>query len=429
MANFTILEPMSTGDVIDRSVRIYRRNFASLISIAAMPSFIGYLATTFFLFGYSKLILATTDTDNPEISPVSFLMIAIGGILYPVWLFVLLLTISGMSRVIGDHIMLNEPITFKKCFGATRKRMGDIFLMGLLGLVIMFVVTFVIYFLMIIIAFLVIMLAAVTASAQLPPWLVGTVIGIVTLVAIGAAIFLVLFMISRIVFLPQIVMIEGQTAGNALSRAMELGKGNWFRIGGIVLFTYFVSLSVLSALTLPVLAGLYSMGVLSAEFMVSPTWNIIYTSFNQLANLLCLPIWIISYTLLYFDSRVRKEAYDLELLAREINPGFQWQPPRQTTVMGYQVPYGNNAGRQYVQTSPLGLGGWQPGPLNPVREPLTSGSTIPPVSVHPGAQVIADVQAVETPETPATETRACNQCQTPFEADAKFCMRCGATVS
>jgi hypothetical protein len=434
MANFTILEPMSTGDVIDRAVRIYRRNFVPLLSIAAMPSLIGYLATTFFWFGYSKMLLSATETDVPEISPFSFLMMAIGGILYPFWLFAMLLTVSGMSRVIGDHIMLDEPITFRKCFAAARKRLGDIFLMGLLSLVILFVVSILLYIIFFIVIIVAVLLAGVTASANLPPWLVGTVTGIAVLVAIGLGIAAALIIVARVVFLPQIVMIEGLTAGSSIGRAMDLGKGNWYRVGGIVLFTYFVSLSLLSALTLPVLAALYFTNVLTAEFMVSPTWNILYASFNQLANLLCLPIWIISYTLLYFDSRVRKEAYDLELLAREVNPGFYWQPQRQTMVMGYQVPYAANAGRQYVQTSPLGLAGWRPPPDNsgnaiPNNKPTPT--VLPVQSARPplAGQPVVPSQGDEIPEPGANSIASCKQCLTPFEPEARFCMRCGAVVT
>jgi ribosomal protein L40E len=433
MANFTILEPMSTGDVIDRAVRIYRRNFVPLMSIAAMPSLIGYLANTFMWYGYSKMLLVAAESNGPQISPFALLMMAIGGLFYPFWLFAMLITVSGLSRIIGDHIMLDEPITFRNCFTAARKRLGDIFLMGLLSLVIMIVVTVIIYVIFIIIVVIAVLLASVIASAQLPPWLVGTVTGIVVLLAIGAAIAAALIIISRVVFLPQIVMIEGQSAGSAIGRAMDLGKGNWYRVGGIVLFTYFVSFSILSALTLPVLAGLYFTNILTAEFMVSPTWNILYTSFNQLVNLLCLPIWIISYTLLYFDSRVRKEAYDLELLAREVNPGFYWQPQRQGMVMGYQVPYANQAGRQYVQTSPLGLAGWQPPQRNsdnvaadnppvpnmPVRQSMPQPVMQPPVVVPPGA---------DTAEQKVNSSSICNQCQAPLEPEARFCMRCGAAA-
>jgi hypothetical protein len=380
----------------------------------------------------------------------------------------MLMTVSGMARVIGDHIMLDEPITFRKCFVAARKRLGDIFLMGLLGIAILFVVYLIVSIIFIIVIFIAALLVGITASSGLPPWLIGTVTGIAALLLIGLGIAAALYVIARVIFLPQVVMIEGQTAGMSLGRAMELGKGNWYRVGGIVLFTYFVSLSLLSALTLPVLAGLYFVGVLTPEFMVSPTWNILYTSFTQLSNLLCLPIWIISYTLLYFDSRVRKEAYDLELLAREVNPGFYWQPQRQTMVMGYQVPYATNAGREFVQTSPLGLAGWRPNQAH-------SGNTVdnnPPVATAPAVQqnplpmppqansqqsandeliqkfgnAAVQDDSQETMKLPIDEqpvvippgldaikeagdsTTSCERCNAALEPDARFCMRCGAAA-
>jgi hypothetical protein len=425
MANFTILEPMSTGDVIDRSVRIYRRNFVPLLSMVAVPSFIGYIAATSFWFGYSRMLLGGAEPGVPEASPLAMLMLGFGMILYPLWGFTLLITVSGMTRVIGDHLMLGETITFRKCFAAARKRLGDIFLMGLLGLVLSLVIYMIMSVIFLIVIFVAAALIGVTASSGLPTWLVVGLTSILALVAIALGIVAALFVIARVVFLPQVLMIEGRTAGVSLGRAMELGKGNWYRVGGIVLFTYFVSLSMLAAFTLPVMAALYFADILTPEFLVSPTWNIIYTSFSQLANLLCLPIWIISYTLLYFDSRVRKEAYDLELLAREVNPGFYWQPPGRTLVMGYQVPQLNFGGRQFVQTSPLGLAGWRPPPAPPADVAQSRSATILRSPVHEDSQS-TNTQTQDEQMMTDHFDRYCYQCGTQLEPQAGFCMRCGA---
>ena len=64
MAKFTILEPMSAGDMIDRSVRLYRRNFAPLLSIVAIPSLAGYLASTMIWFGYSRLVIGNIQSGG-----------------------------------------------------------------------------------------------------------------------------------------------------------------------------------------------------------------------------------------------------------------------------------------------------------------------------------------------------------------------------
>jgi hypothetical protein len=155
-----------------------------------------------------------------------------------------------------------------------------------------------------------------------------------------------------------------------------------------------VELSLLAALTLPVMAILYLTGVMDAEFLVSPAWNVFYAAFGQISNLLTLPIWIISFTLLYFDSRVRKEAYDIELLAREVSPGFTWQPVVQPAPFGYQMPV-MATGRTYVQTSPLGLAGYVP-------------------SLQP------------TGSTAEVDTPVCSRCGSELLVGAGFCVRCGA---
>ena len=182
------------------------------------------------------------------------------------------------------------------------------------------------------------LIVGVIAAAKLPQWLATTTLVVLVLTAVALSLLVISVVVARVVFLPQIVMIEGQPAGNALGRAIRLGKGNWYRVAAIALFTYFVSTSLLAALTLPVLTGFYFSGLLTPEFFVGPTWSILYTSFGQISNLLSLPIWIVSFTLLYFDSRVRKEAYDLDLIAREINPGFMRQPTIQPSAFGYPMP-------------------------------------------------------------------------------------------
>ena len=47
---------------------------------------------------------------------------------------------------------------------------------------------------------------------------------VLIIVAVGLALFLIMLVIARVVFFPQIVMIEGESAGNALGRAIRLAE-------------------------------------------------------------------------------------------------------------------------------------------------------------------------------------------------------------
>ena len=189
---------------------------------------------------------------------------------------------------------------------------------------------------------------------------------------------------------------------------------------------------MLAAFALPVLAGLYLSGMLSAEFFASPTWSVLYTSFGQLSNLLSLPIWIVSFTLLYFDSRVRKEAYDLDLIAREINPGFYWEPPARPGPFGYQVSTSPASNRSPVQTSPLGLAGYNPRP-----EPGSASTAGPQPNV---ADRSPDEFHVEDPNrgsesgevttvSEQTRSQTCGTCGAVLLPEASFCMNCGSLTS
>lgn len=461
MANVTILDQMSTGDVIDRSVRLYRRNFTPLVLIVSVPTLIGYFASVTFLVGYTQLI---GNVENPTTNPTSgsaLVMIMLGTLSYPVWFFVLLFTVSGLSRVVGDHIMLGEPITFRRCFSAAKKRFGDIFLMYLLSIVAFVVLYFVFVVIVLAAALIIGLMAGVVSAAQMPPWVVGTIVTIISLIILAAGIFLVLYVLARIVFMPQIIMIEGYKAGHAIGRAIKLGSSNWSRVGAIILFVYFVSLSLLAAFMVPISLTLYVFDVFSAEFLTSPIWNVISTSFSQVSNLLVLPLWVISFTLLYFDNRVRKEGYDLELLAREVSPGFFWQQGQQTSPPAFQYPPNMVPPRTAVQTGPLGLAGYEILPRDSVTTQVASsvlpegqgteatggfeqsstssineGNGFPtpsnPIDNSAPADAGADVLNADSyspNEADQLEVKkTCSSCGRELPPRARFCIICGATV-
>src|SRR2546423_12150184 len=93
---FTILEPMSTGDVIDRAVRLYRRNFGSLIAIVAVPTLIGYVISLMFWYGYSNVVLNAATPGRLPADSVLIMMIGMAGMAG--WGGILLLAGRGLGR-------------------------------------------------------------------------------------------------------------------------------------------------------------------------------------------------------------------------------------------------------------------------------------------------------------------------------------------
>jgi hypothetical protein len=125
------------------------------------------------------------------------------------------------------------------------------------------------------------------------------------------------------IFVSQVVVVEGLKAEKALSRSKELTSGYRWRIFGI--------------LVLFIVIGMISQGSAGLLERVLPTQESVRTDFGytsvfiyrnyvinvlviQLVNILVQTYLAVCITLLYFDIRIRKEGFDLELAAQQQSP-------------------------------------------------------------------------------------------------------------
>jgi hypothetical protein len=128
---------------------------------------------------------------------------------------------------------------------------------------------------------------------------------------------LVFFIVPGIVVLcglavvSQVVVLEQEGGVRSIGRSWELTKGyrgKAFVLGFIVFFLFY----------LPIIA----FGVLAA---VLPSLETFFSVGGQVVGLLIYPIIVCAFTLYYYDLRVRKEAFDLEHLHRELTGEFEVQ--------------------------------------------------------------------------------------------------------
>ena len=105
----------------------------------------------------------------------------------------------------------------------------------------------------------------------------------------------------------QAIMVEGHTAIASLRRSRELVKRMWWRVFGIQIVLLVLTAA---AMFIPLFTFGMFIGVdLPLRYVVELIVYIIVT-----------PIPLIGATLLYFDLRIRKEAFDIEMMARNIHP-------------------------------------------------------------------------------------------------------------
>ena len=122
------------------------------------------------------------------------------------------------------------------------------------------------------------------------------------------------------------VMVEGTTARQALRRSTELVKGTWWRVFGIMLAIFLISIMIqfifqTSFLLLTQVSG-------TTETSLWETFRqLFFPSFDQIEwrtyaiqrfvvigiAALTMPVNAIGSMLLYFDLRIRKEAFDIEM--------------------------------------------------------------------------------------------------------------------
>ena len=125
-------------------------------------------------------------------------------------------------------------------------------------------------------------------------------------------------------------LVEGTPMRTGLRHCRDLIRGTWWRVAGMIfgVFLFSFAISFIFRTTIGFLLGLTE--VASEEFvemLLMGVWDIPVArhglSFsNSLIYLISLggdtfvmPIWVIGGTLLYFNQRIRKEGFDIEMMA------------------------------------------------------------------------------------------------------------------
>jgi hypothetical protein len=106
-----------------------------------------------------------------------------------------------------------------------------------------------------------------------------------------------------------VVVVEDRSSGEAFSRSRELARGYVGRIIGTLVLAWAVFLFL--AIALGGLVGLVFGAVAGSESVLSKV-------FGDVIVALIYPLLAVVTTLLYYDMRIRKEGFDLEMMAREI---------------------------------------------------------------------------------------------------------------
>lgn len=328
-SNFRLsLAPLGAGDLIDRSVRLYRRNFWTFVLIASLPVTVG----TIFLAAWTILgsNLFSVNSDDQLEAALHYLFIYLGEALtWIVHMIVTTITVGGASRNFVKHVLFDEKLTFRETCKNIKKRIGG--LIGMSTLIVIFFACFssiLFFFTNIAIVFGTSMIIFFTTGFE------GFVafsengniihyLQVLLLIFFGLAVFfggvwLFFLVMSRFVYVPQIMLVEDLSAFAAVRRSTNLASKNVKRVAALFTFTLAALYSLIILFYIPLGWYAWVHGINLFEFAEVPAWYAISGQVISQASLILLtPVWIIGICLLYVDERVRNEGYDLEIMASQ----------------------------------------------------------------------------------------------------------------
>jgi hypothetical protein len=251
----TTLRPLSTGELFDSTFTLYRKHFALFFGVAALPQLL--------LLMFQLVIIAGSELS---LGIAALPLALIGGLIFLLLFLVSTAFAQGASFFAVSAVHLDEPITIGGAYSRMRGRVmeviGTMFLAGL-----------------------------------------ATMAGFFLLIVPG-----IIIMLGASLAIP-CTLFEQLNPGAAFSRSMKLTQGSRGKVFLIFLLMWAIQmgLSLVVGLPLAVVAemkigpGAVAIGLLVLQRLVE--FGI---------GALVAPIATIAFTLLYYDLRVRKEAFDLQ---------------------------------------------------------------------------------------------------------------------
>lgn len=266
-----VLRPRSATELVDAAFQVYRRaplQFMVAVAAVYVPWLVIQLAFN----------VSITPTNLPDSGQIAWLSLA--GIL-------IFAIAGGVTALIARDVYLGQPLDVAAEFRALLPRVVTLILASVAAVVI---------------------IAIGTVVAVIPAGLIFAVTGGQVAAVVAASVLFIiagLYLFARFYAVRQIVVLEDAGVGRALARASALSKGLRFHIIG--------TLFLIGVLTIAVDVGaMLMLGMI-------PSAVLIRLGSTALAVIVG-PLFGITETVLYYDLRIRKEAFDVEYLAGAVEP-------------------------------------------------------------------------------------------------------------
>jgi len=293
-----MLRPLGVGDVLDRTFTVYRSKPLVFIGLSA----IWYLLLVLVFVVLAVAIFAgalaafSRQTATPSPDQIAGALAGIIGFVIVAVIFAILLFSAQSAALVhaAARRYLAKDVAIGEAFRAGLFASARLFIAGVL------------VFLAILGVWAVLLIAAALTNQGLA-FVVAVLAGIVATAYLGCS-----WLVA-----PVIVVVEKMGPIAALGRAWRLSAGSRWRIFGIQVLLFILNL-VLSLLIGGIFGGFAAAGGQSGTPGTFGATNVIQTLVNLASTIIWAPVEWIAFTVLYYDLRVRKEAFDLQLAAEAL---------------------------------------------------------------------------------------------------------------
>ncbi|HXN23267.1 MAG TPA: hypothetical protein VOA41_11060 [Candidatus Dormibacteraeota bacterium] len=314
------LRPLSLGELLDRTFSLYRKNFWLVVGIMLLPQAVVVLAT----LGVQRLVSPASVSvpfPNDPAQAAAHLAQMMGSIFLGLGIYICIVyavhTIAlGATTFAVSDVYLGRSTSISAAFAKLRGRITR--LLGLNLAVVLVLISC--YF---VLALLIAIFAGLLSLVSKPLAVLGGVIGF------GLGVWFLIWMFLGFIVAVPSLLLENSGVITALKRSSELLRGNRGR-AFLIVFLMLLMTSVVSAVFQGpfLIASLVMVG--KGEAM--SFW---LTGISAIAGgigvALSAPLMMIAVALLYYDVRVRKEAFDLQVMISELDgaalPAAPTTPP------------------------------------------------------------------------------------------------------
>ncbi len=257
----TALRPLDTGELLDRTFSLYRTHFSLFVGIVALPN----------LASLAVQLVAAVERAAPGAAAISE---ALGNLFWVLAAAAVAMIAGAASQaatvVAVSQTYLDRPTSIGDAFSRVKDRIplvvGLSIVMGL-----------------------------------------GVGLGFVFLIVPG-----VILALMWSLAVP-VAILEDKGVGDSLSRSSQLTKGNRGRIFVIWLLFVVLSIAVSVLLQWPITVAVAALTRDNPTAMFK--WiQVVSAVMTFISQCLVGPLATIAFSLVYYDERVRKEAFDLQLM-------------------------------------------------------------------------------------------------------------------